>query len=140
MKAYGAMAGYRGEVPLAHWLSRITVNACYDKLRRQRSRPEISFSQLGSDSQERDGSGVPFEGNDGSVHWQREEARLDAEKILAKVPPADRLVLTLMVLEGMTVAEVSAITGWSVANVKIRTFRARNRVRKLMTGNATGRR
>jgi RNA polymerase sigma-70 factor (ECF subfamily) len=83
---------------------------------------------------------VPFEGNDASVHWQREEARLDAEKVLAKVSPPDRLVLTLMVLEGMTVAEVAALTGWSVANVKIRAFRARNRIRKLMVGNSTGRR
>lgn len=140
VKAYGAMAGYRGEVPLAHWLSRITVNACYDQLRRQRTRPEISFSQLGSDPHEHNGTGALFEGHDASVHWQREEARLDAEKILAKVSPADRLVLTLMMLEGMTVAEVSALTGWSVANVKIRAFRARNRVRKLMVGNATGRR
>jgi len=140
VKAYGAMAGYRGEVPLGHWLSRITVNACYDQLRRQRTRPEIAFSQLGSDPHEREGTGVPFEGNDASVHWQREEARLDAEKVLAKVSPPDRLVLTLMVLEGMTVAEVAALTGWSVANVKIRAFRARNRIRKLMVGNSTGRR
>ena len=140
VKAYGAMAGYRGEVPLAHWLSRITVNACYDHLRRQRTRPEISFSQFGSDQRERHGGGAPFEGHDASVYWQREEARLDAEAILARLSPPDRIVLTLMVLEGLTVAEVAALTGWSGANVKIRAFRARNRVRKLMVGTVMRRR
>lgn len=134
VKAYSAMARYKGEVPLAHWLARITINACYDQLRRRRARPEVGFSQLGSDPRERYGTGVPFEGHDGSGHWQREEARLDAERLLAKLLPADRVVLTLMVLEGLTVAEVGALTGWSAANVKIRAFRARNRLRSLVAG------
>ncbi len=130
VKAYGALPGYRGQVPLSHWLSRITVNACYDHLRRQRRRPEIGFSQM--EREREDGGGGAFEGHDGSGHWRREEARLDAERILARVAAADRLVLTLLVLEGMTVSEVAALTGWSVANVKVRAFRARNRIRKLL--------
>ena len=141
VKAYGAMAGYRGEVPIAHWLSRITVNACYDQLRRRRSRPEIGFSQLAHGQQDSADGGAAFEGHDASIHWQREEARLDAERILARVGVADRVVLTLLVLEGMTVAEVAALTGWSSANVKIRAFRARQRIRRLLLdGEATGRR
>src|SRR5262245_22273072 len=36
LKAYTGMSGYRAEMPLEHWLSRIAVNACYDQLRRQR--------------------------------------------------------------------------------------------------------
>ncbi|MBZ5587455.1 MAG: RNA polymerase sigma factor [Acidobacteriia bacterium] len=138
VKAFSAMAGYKGEVPLAHWLSRITVNACYDQLRRQRTRPEISFSRLDPDPRERSGAGAPGEGHDASVHWQREEARLDAERLLAKLPPADRVVLTLMVLEGLTVAEVGQLTGWSAANVKIRAFRARNRLRALIAEGGKG--
>ncbi len=135
VKAYGAMPEYRGQVPISHWLSRIAVNACYDQLRRQRRRPEIGFSQL-----DPGGSGAAFEGDDAASHWRHEEARLDAERLLARVAAPDRLVLTLLVLEGMTVAEIAALTGWSVANVKIRAFRARNRIRKLLAQRAGGRR
>lgn len=140
VKAYGAMATYKGGVPVVRWLSRITVNACYDQLRRRRTRPEIAFSQL---APERDGAphgGPPSEGDDGAVHWRHEEARIDAETLLAKVSPADRTVLTLLVLEGLTVAEVAALTGWSAANVKIRAYRARNRIRRLLADGARGRR
>jgi RNA polymerase sigma-70 factor (ECF subfamily) len=140
VKAYGAVGGYRGEVPIGHWLSRITVNACYDQLRRQRARPEISFSQLGSPSDETAPHGGVGEGHAAMTYWQREEARIDAENLLSRVPAADRVVLTLLMLEGLTVAEIAALTGWSTANVKIRAFRARNRVRQLLTDRARGQR
>jgi len=136
VKAHGAFAGYRGEVPIGHWLSRITVNACYDQLRRRRSRPEVAFSQLGPGGDD----APPFAGDDGMRHWRDEEARIDAENLLGRVSAADRTVLTLLVLEGLTVAEVAGLTGWSVANVKIRAFRARNRIRALLAEPAAGRR
>ncbi len=138
VKAYSGMAGYRGEVPLAHWLSRITVNACYDQLRRQRARPEVGFSQLGGDPEAFIASYVGPDSDGGMARWEREEARLAAEQVLARLPAADRLVLTLTVLEGLATAEVAALTGWSNANVKVRAFRARNRLRALVAG--TGRR
>ncbi|HVN74953.1 MAG TPA: sigma-70 family RNA polymerase sigma factor [Thermoanaerobaculaceae bacterium] len=140
VRAYGALADYRGEVAIGHWLSRITVNACYDHLRRRRTRPEIAFSQLDRGQRDSPADAAPFEGDDASAYWRREEARLDAERILARVSVPDRVVLTLLTLEGMTVAEVAAVTGWSAANVKIRAFRARNRIRKLLLARATGRR
>jgi RNA polymerase sigma-70 factor (ECF subfamily) len=55
-----------------------------------------------------------------------------AEELLAMLSAPERLVLTLMVLEDMSVAEVAKVTGWSAANVKIRAFRARGRVRALL--------
>ena len=134
VKAYSGMPGYRGEVPLGHWLARITVNACYDQLRRQRARPEVGFSQLGGDPEAFVASYVSPDGEGSAAHLAREEARRTAEQILARLPAADRLVLTLTVLEGMAVAEVADLTGWSVANVKVRAFRARNRMRRLVAG------
>jgi RNA polymerase sigma-70 factor, ECF subfamily len=138
VKAYVGLARYRGEVPLAHWLARITVNACYDQLRRQRARPEVAFSQLGDGRAEDVILGIAREGGDGAAFWRREEARLAAEQVLDRLPAADRLVLTLTVLEGLSVAEAAALTGWSVANVKVRAFRARNRLRRLVGLGGTG--
>jgi RNA polymerase sigma-70 factor (ECF subfamily) len=57
-------------------------------------------------------------------------AREIVEKLLAQLAPADRLVLTLLHLEGRSVAEVRQITGWNVPVIKVRAFRARRKLRK----------
>ena len=46
--------------------------------------------------------------------------------------PADRLVVTLVHLKEKSVAEASALTGWSCAGVKVRAFRARKRLQKIL--------
>lgn len=130
VKAFIGMAGYRAEMPLEHWLSRIAVNACYDFLRRKRQRPETVVSQIV------DEPGEFFErlrAPEESEYWEKEDVRLYAEQLLARLSPEERVVLTLMVLEDLPVAEVSKLTGWSPANVKIRAFRARARLRKMVS-------
>lgn len=137
VKAFLAMASYRAEMPLEHWVSRIAVNACYDQLRRKQRRPETAVSQLADDPAEFYARlRAPASSAEGTF-WQREEARVCAEEMLAMLAPPERLVLTLMILEDLSVAEVAAVTGWSAANVKVRAFRARGRLRKLL-GRAEG--
>jgi len=132
VKALTGIAGYRGEMPLSHWLARITVNVCYDQLRRQKARPEISAPGQPDDA-------VGFferlaapEGSPDARFWEREESRLLSEQLLARLSPAERLVLTLTVLEELSTSEVAQRTGWSTANVKIRAFRARAKLRGMM--------
>jgi len=59
-------------------------------------------------------------------------ARELAHKLLATLKPADRLVLTMMDMEGRSVAEVQAATGWSATLVKVRAFRARQKLKSLL--------
>jgi RNA polymerase sigma-70 factor (ECF subfamily) len=132
VKAFVSMSTYRAEMPLEHWLCRITVNACYDQLRRKRRRPEAVVSQIVDDPADFYARLAAPAGSPESAYWAREEARLCAEQLLALLTPPERLVLTLMVLEDLSVAEVADLTGWSTANVKIRAFRARGRLRKLI--------
>ena len=130
VKAFIGMSGYRGEMPIEHWLSRIAVNACYDQLRKKQQRVELTVSDVTEDA------AVFYERlqspESSADYWERQDVRLYAEQLLSKLSPPERLVLTLMVLEEMSVAEVAGMTGWSVANVKIRAFRARSRLRKLL--------
>jgi RNA polymerase sigma-70 factor (ECF subfamily) len=51
---------------------------------------------------------------------------------LAQLSPKERLVITLLELEERSVQEISGLTGWSEGNVKVRAFRARAALRKLM--------
>ena len=107
VKAFTAMATYRAEMPLEHWLSRIAVNACYDQLRRSKRRPESSVSEIAEDPAEFfDRLRAPG-GTATAAFWEKEEARLCAEELLSMLAPAERVVLTMMVLEDMTAAEVA---------------------------------
>jgi RNA polymerase sigma-70 factor, ECF subfamily len=51
-------------------------------------------------------------------------------KLLETLSPPDKLVVTLMHLEGRTVEEVRQITGWNKSLIKVRAFRARRKLRK----------
>jgi len=128
VKAFRAMPDYRGDVAIGWWLRRITVNACYDELRRRARRRERPVSEVVDDV----GAflaDLPADPG-AAAPWQREESRQAAEAMLARLAPADRLVLTLTVLDERSVAEVADLTGWSRANVKVRAFRARQRLRR----------
>jgi len=59
-------------------------------------------------------------------------ARLLVERILARLSPAARLIITLLEIEERSVKEISQLTGWSVALVKVRAFRARAEMRKAL--------
>ena len=131
LKAYLAIGAWRGEVPLERWLARIATNACYDQLRRRRGET-AALAPVEDVEGLLDRLAAPF-GSAAAAYWEREDARLLAEQILERLQPADRLVLTLTVLEELSVAEVAERTGWSKANVKIRAFRARARLRGILS-------
>jgi RNA polymerase sigma-70 factor (ECF subfamily) len=46
--------------------------------------------------------------------------------------PDERLVITLLELEEKSIREIAAMTGWSEANVKVRGFRARQKLRRIL--------
>jgi RNA polymerase sigma-70 factor (ECF subfamily) len=125
VKAFVALGSWQGQVPLERWLARIAVNACYDELRRRRRTGPVSSTLVENRVGDPD-------------LWEREETRLWAEEVLARLPAAERLVLTLTVLEDLSVAEVAEITGWSKVNVKVRAFRARRRLRQLLAADPGG--
>ena len=130
LKAFISIGSYRGEVPLEHWLSRIAVNACYDALRRSRRRPETPIESVADPAA--DSPGPDAEAGDGASFWRQEQARIAADEMLAMLQPAERLVLTLMVLEDRSAADVADLTGWSVVNVKVRAFRARRKLKAML--------
>ena len=55
-----------------------------------------------------------------------------AIKLLARLSPEDRLVLTLLDVEGFSVAEIAEVTNWSISKVKVRTHRARANLRRVL--------
>jgi RNA polymerase sigma-70 factor (ECF subfamily) len=129
IKAFQKLGSYRGEAPFEHWLMRLTVRTCYDFLRGHQRNREAAFSELSdseSDWLDR------FVTEPDSASEKADAARLLVERILAQLPPPARLVITLLEIEERSVKEISKLTGWSVPLVKVRAFRARAEMRKIM--------
>jgi RNA polymerase sigma-70 factor (ECF subfamily) len=123
IQAYFKLRQYRRDSPFEHWLLRITTYKCYDVLRkRRRAAPQISVDVMLESGHE------PRAAEPSADHPDLE--RLHAA--LAELSDKERLVITLLELEDRSVQEVAGLTGWSVANVKVRAFRARGALRKLM--------
>lgn len=111
------------------WLTRVTINACYDELRRARRRPEGSVSDITAD--EADWLNVQLQAKRANAE-AAVIARDLANKLLARLSADDRLVLTLLDAEEMTVAEIAVLMGWKISKVKVRAHRARHSLRKVL--------
>jgi RNA polymerase sigma-70 factor (ECF subfamily) len=129
MKIFANLDQYSGKAPLEHWVSRIAVNTCIKALRAEKVRPELRWADMTEEETEvLDWLAT----SDEDLNPDRNTASRElVEKLLAQLKPKDRLVITLMNLEGRTIEEVRQITGWSQAVIKVRAFRARIRLRKL---------
>ena len=61
-------------------------------------------------------------------------ARDLVEKLLAMLKPMERLVIDMLYLQERSVAEIQKVTGWTAAAIKIKAFRARQKLRKQIGG------
>jgi RNA polymerase sigma-70 factor, ECF subfamily len=129
LKAFSKLQSFRGEAPFEHWLMRMTVRTCYDFLRGHQRNRESSFSELSepeNDWLERFVT-APETASDNA-----DAAKLLIERVMEKLSPPARLVITLLEIEDRSVKEIAALTGWSVPLVKVRAFRARGEMRKIL--------
>jgi RNA polymerase sigma-70 factor (ECF subfamily) len=132
-KVYFALDTYspaRGP-SFAAWLSRVAINACYDELRRARRRPESLINDIAGD----DIVWLSSQLKPQSTSRDAESAVISrdlANKLLARLSPDDRIVLTLLESEEMSVAEIAAHMGWKVSKVKVRAHRARQSLRRVL--------
>ncbi len=129
LKAFEKLGSFRGEAPFEHWLMRMTVRTCYDFLRNHQRRREASFSDLSEPENDWLERFVvaPETAND-----HAEAAKLLVQRVLDRLSPQARLVITLLEIEDRPVKEIAALTGWSVPLVKVRAFRARAEMRKIV--------
>jgi RNA polymerase sigma-70 factor, ECF subfamily len=110
------------------WLYRLTVNAAYDYLRRQRRRPEARMSDLSEEQ-------VVMADADAGTLAQREEVRQGkvrdfVNSLLGAVSEEDRVLLTLKEVEGLSLKQLENVYKVNENALKVRLFRARQRVLK----------
>lgn len=130
IKAWKGLGSYRGDAPFDHWLMRVAVRACFDFLRKNRSRREHEVSRdalLESGNLSAEGA---QEGESAGFMAEENQALREVRRAMGLLPAKEQLVLTLLELEDRTVKETAELTGWSEANVKVRAFRARQALKK----------
>ncbi len=130
-KAFGELDKFRGDHDrsLSSWLVKITSNACLDTLRSQKRKNE----KLDCDLSDGEASSLLELCADNSR--VAEQGLIDrdlTDKLLAGLADDDRLLLQLLYAEEMSVADIADIFGWSNSNVKIRAWRARASLRKIL--------
>ena len=115
-KAFQKLGSFRGEAPFEHWLMRVAVRTCYDALRNHQRNRELTFSELSepeTDWLER------FVANPDDASEHAAAARELVARVLERLSPPARLVITLLEIEERSVKEISELTGWSVPLVKV---------------------
>ena len=130
MKTFSRLHQYRAEVPLTHWVSRLAVTTCLDRLRANKIRPEIRRSDLTREETDLfDAADWESRTKDAG---QAIEARDLVDKLLSILAPEDRSLILMVDLEGRSLEEISDVTGWGVSKIKMRLFRVRGQLRKMM--------
>jgi len=128
IKVFQKLSQFSGNVPLEHWVSRVAVNTCLNQIESERVRPEVRQADLSVEEQ------AVIENLTSSTNElppdQRFASRQLVEHLLATLKPVERLAIDLLYLQGRSVEEIRKITGWSAALVKVRAFRARQKMKQ----------
>jgi RNA polymerase sigma-70 factor, ECF subfamily len=127
VKAYFALKRFDERAAFSTWLYKITVNECWDLLRKKKVRPLVYESEL-SDDQSRQYAVAGETGRPEPDISERLEARQRVDRLLEDLEDRDRLMLILKEVEGFAVEEIAEILDLNANTVKVRLFRARRRI------------
>ncbi len=127
VKAYFSLKRFDQRAAFSTWLYKITVNECWDLLRKKKVRPLVYESDLSEEqarqilaSEQKEGAGPDIS--------ERLEARQRVERLLEGLGERDRLMLILKEVEGFSIEEIAKVLELNANTVKVRLFRARRRV------------
>jgi RNA polymerase sigma-70 factor (ECF subfamily) len=131
IKLFQKLSQFSGKVPLEHWVSRIAINTCLNQIQSEKVRPEVRHADL-SDAEVAVVENLAASSAELAPDKQFASRQL-VEHLLAALKPVERVVIDLLYLQGRSVAEIKKLTGWSAAVVKVRAFRARQKMKEQLT-------
>ena len=127
VKAYFSLKRFGQRAAFSTWLYKITVNECWDMLRKRKVRPLVYEVDL-SEEQARQVLSSAEKGKEDPDISERLETRQRVERLLDGLDERDRLMLVLKEVEGFSIAEIAEVLDLNANTVKVRLFRARRRV------------
>ncbi len=143
LKAYVSIRRFDMRSAFSTWLYKITVNECWDYLRKKKVRP-LSYEADLSEEQARHVEQFVSSNIETSNPGERAELREIVERLLSDLTDEDRVMLILKEAQGFAVDEIGRMMGLNVNTVKVRLFRARRRLatnyRRRISHTAPGKR
>jgi RNA polymerase sigma-70 factor (ECF subfamily) len=131
LKTFTQLESFEARGSLEGWITRIATNTCLNMIRGSKRRPELTISDLTEDENNWLDNKLANVATERYRSSERSMIAADlADRVLRTLSPDDRLVLTLMDGEELSVNDVVKLTGWSESKVKVTAFRARRRMRK----------
>lgn len=134
VRAYISLPTFAGKGSFKGWLTSIALRTCNDYWRKEYRNREKAVSRLGADHGE--WLTNVLSGRSEEI-YNSETAQREAQDILNfaldKLSADDRMAIELVYLEGLTAKEAGKVLGWSAANVKIRVFRAKMKLKKVLS-------
>jgi RNA polymerase sigma-70 factor (ECF subfamily) len=128
IKIFQKLSQFSGKVPLEHWVSRIAINTCLNQIQSEKVRPEVRHADL-SEEELAVVENLATSSEELAPD-KRVASRQLVEHLLDALKPVERLVIDLLYLQGRSVAEIKKLTGWSATLVKVRAFRARQKMKE----------
>ncbi|HEX9233524.1 MAG TPA: sigma-70 family RNA polymerase sigma factor [Candidatus Acidoferrum sp.] len=127
VKAYFSLKRFDQRAAFSTWLYKITVNECWDLLRKRKARPLVYEADF-SEEQSRQYTAPEREASKAPDASERMALREQLENMLSQLDKRDRAMLVLKEVEGFSVEEIAESMGLNANTVKVRLFRARRRI------------
>jgi len=127
IKVFQKLSQFSGKVPLEHWVSRIAVNTCLSQIAAEKIRPELRHADL-NEEQQAVVENLAASSDELAPDRQLASRQL-VEHLLQLLKPVERLIIDLLYLQGRSVEEIHQITGLGAAAIKVRAFRARQKMK-----------
>jgi RNA polymerase sigma-70 factor, ECF subfamily len=133
IRAYQSLPIFQGKGEFKQWLSSIAIKTCYDYWRKAYRSNEIPMSSL-SEKHIKWLEQVTTEQSMSEAfdRGRQKEAAEVLDWALGKLSAEDRMVIELLYMEECSGKEAAELLGWSVPNVKVRSFRAKKRLHKIL--------
>src|SRR2546425_1079584 len=136
VKAFVSIRQFRGDARFSTWVCRIAINRCKDVLRRQAREPRAPAALYDVDDPTAE---IPDGGETPALALERHEQEDLLRRTLARLPAKYREAVVLRHLEGMDFDEIGRVLGIPAGAAKVRTFRGREMLRKLIESDGVRR-
>ncbi|RJP43668.1 MAG: RNA polymerase sigma factor [Desulfobacteraceae bacterium] len=133
IRIYRGLAGFSRRSGFKQWLTAIAIRASYDCLRRVYRSRETPFTDLAKNGETDYANIVADYSRSRHVENHRTAALRELlDTGMAQLKPPEKMVLELVYFEGFSHGEAAELLGWSVANVKIRSYRGRKKLNTIL--------
>ncbi len=137
LRAFRALAGFKGDAKFSSWLYRIALNLCRDWMRKERRAPIVAVPE-GVDVQHLAAESGPTETVEDLA--ARAELTREVAKAMSHLPAEQRQSIILKEYHGLTFQEIADLMRCPLSTVKTRVYQGLSTLRKELGEQMTPRR